>query len=134
MSNTYCLIMAGGAGTRFWPRSRVAKPKQYLSLFGDQSLIQESVKRFANFIPEESIFVVSAKSQQEVLESQTGNLPKANLIFEPVGKNTLPAIGLAALFIADKDPDGVMIVSPSDHLIQNDELFRQCIESAVLIA
>jgi mannose-1-phosphate guanylyltransferase len=126
--------MAGGAGTRFWPRSRVAKPKQYLSLFGDQSLIQESVKRFANFIPEESIFVVSAKSQQEVLESQTGNLPKANLIFEPVGKNTLPAIGLAALFIADKDPDGVMIVSPSDHLIQNDELFRQCIESAVLIA
>ena len=134
MSNTYCLIMAGGAGTRFWPRSRVAKPKQYLSLFGDQSLIQESVKRFANFIPEESIFVVSAKSQQEVLESQTGNLPKANLIFEPVGKNTLPAIGLAALFIADKDPEGVMIVSPSDHLIQNDELFRQCIESAVLIA
>jgi len=134
MSNTYCLIMAGGAGTRFWPRSRVAKPKQYLSLFGDQSLIQESVKRFANFIPEESIFVVSAKSQQEVLESQTGNLPKANLIFEPVGKNTLPAIGLAALFIVDKDPDGVMIVSPSDHLIQNDELFRQCIESAVLIA
>jgi len=126
--------MAGGAGTRFWPRSRVAKPKQYLSLFGDQSLIQESVKRFANFIPEESIFVVSAKSQQEVLESQTGNLPKANLIFEPVGKNTLPAIGLAALFIVDKDPDGVMIVSPSDHLIQNDELFRQCIESAVLIA
>jgi mannose-1-phosphate guanylyltransferase len=78
--------------------------------------------------------VVSAKSQQEVLESQTGNLPKANLIFEPVGKNTLPAIGLAALFIADKDPEGVMIVSPSDHLIQNDELFRQCIESAVLIA
>jgi len=134
MSNTYCLIMAGGAGTRFWPRSRVKKPKQYLSLFGDQSLIQESVKRFANFIPEEAIFVVSAKSQQEVLESQTGNLPKANLIFEPVGKNTLPAIGLAALLIADKDPDGVMIVSPSDHLIQNDELFRQCIESAVLIA
>ncbi len=126
--------MAGGAGTRFWPKSRIAKPKQYLSLFGDQSLIQESVKRFANFIPEESIYVVSAKSQQAVLESQTGNLPKENLIFEPVGKNTLPAIGLAALFIAEKDPEGVMIVSPSDHLIQNNELFQQCIESAALIA
>ena len=126
--------MAGGSGTRFWPRSRVSKPKQYLSLFGEKSLIQESVQRFANFIPEESIYVVSAKNQQEVLESQTGNLPKDNLIFEPVGKNTLPAIGLAAIFIAEKDPDGVMIVSPSDHLIQNDELFRQCIESAVLIA
>jgi len=134
MSKNYCLIMAGGSGTRFWPRSRVAKPKQYLSLFGDQSLIQESVQRFANFIPEESIYVVSAKSQQAVLESHTTNLPITNLIFEPVGKNTLPAIGLAALFIAEKDPDGVMIVSPSDHLIQNEALFQQCIESAALIA
>jgi mannose-1-phosphate guanylyltransferase len=126
--------MAGGAGTRFWPKSRVAKPKQYLSLFGDQSLIQESVGRFAAFIPPESIYVVSAKSQQAVLESQTTNLPKENLIFEPVGKNTLPAIGLAALFMAEKDSEGVMIVSPSDHLIQNNELFQQCIESAALIA
>jgi len=134
MSKNYCLIMAGGSGTRFWPRSRVAKPKQYLSLFGDQSLIQESVKRFSNFIPEDCIYVVSAKSQKEVLESQTTNLPRQNMIYEPVGKNTLPAIGLAALFIAEKDPDGILIVSPSDHLIQNDELFRQTIESAVLIA
>lgn len=134
MSKNYCLIMAGGSGTRFWPRSRVVKPKQYLSLFGDLSLIQESVQRFANFIPEECIYVVSAKSQQEVLESQTTNLPKENMIYEPVGKNTLPAIGLAALFIAEKDPDGILIVSPSDHLIQNDELFQQCIESAALIA
>ena len=134
MSKNYCLIMAGGSGTRFWPRSRVVKPKQYLSLFGDLSLIQESVQRFANFIPEDCIYVVSAKSQQEVLESQTTNLPKGNMIYEPVGKNTLPAIGLAALFIAAKDPDGILIVSPSDHLIQNDELFQQCIESAALIA
>jgi mannose-1-phosphate guanylyltransferase len=134
MSKNYCLIMAGGSGTRFWPRSRVAKPKQYLSLFGDQSLIQESVQRFANFIPEDCIYVVSAKSQKEVLESQTTNLPKQNMIYEPVGKNTLPAIGLAALFIAEKDPNGIMIVSPSDHLIQNDDLFKQTIESAVLIA
>jgi len=134
MSSNYCLIMAGGSGTRFWPRSRVKKPKQYLSLFGDQSLIQESIKRFAGFIPEESIYIVSAKSQKEVLEEQTIKLPKENLIFEPVGKNTLPAIGLAALFIAKRDPDGILIVSPSDHLIQNDELFRQTIESAVQIA
>jgi mannose-1-phosphate guanylyltransferase len=126
--------MAGGSGTRFWPRSRVAKPKQYLSLFGDQSLIQESVQRFAQLIPEDCIYVVSAKSQKEVLESQTTNLPKQNMIYEPVGKNTLPAIGLAALFIAEKDPEGILIVSPSDHLIQNDELFRQTVESAVLIA
>ncbi len=126
--------MAGGSGTRFWPRSRVAKPKQYLSLFGEKSLIQESVQRFVHFIPEECIYVVSAKSQKEILESQTTNLPKQNMIYEPVGKNTLPAIGLAALFIAEKDPEGILIVSPSDHLIQNDELFRQTIESAAMIA
>ena len=60
MSKNYCLIMAGGSGTRFWPRSRVANPKQYLSLFGEKSLIQESVQRFANFIPEECIYIVSA--------------------------------------------------------------------------
>ncbi len=134
MSKNYCLIMAGGSGTRFWPRSVAKKPKQYLSLFGDKSLIQETVQRFANFIPEESIYVVSAKSQQGVLEEQTTNLPKENLIYEPFGKNTLPAIGLAALFIGEKDPDGIMVVSPSDHLIQNDELFRQTIESAAKIA
>ena len=126
--------MAGGSGTRFWPRSRVKKPKQYLNLFGNQSLIQESVQRFANFIPPRDIYIVSAKGQQEVLEQQTTNLPRENLIYEPVGKNTFPAIGLAALFISGKDPDGILIVSPSDHLIQNDELFRQTIESAVLIA
>ncbi len=134
MSHNFCLIMAGGSGTRFWPRSRIKKPKQYLSLFGNRSLIQESVQRFSNFISEENIYIVSAKGQKEVLEQQTANLPKKNLIYEPVGKNTLPAIGLAALFISEKDQEGIMIVSPSDHLIQNDELFKQTIESAVKIA
>jgi len=134
MRNNYCLIMAGGSGTRFWPRSRTKKPKQYLNIFGDQSLIQATVQRFAQFMPEGNIFIVSAKTQQEVLEEQVANLPKENLIYEPVGKNTLPAIGLAALFVAGKDPEGIMIVSPSDHLIQNDALFIQTIESAALIA
>ncbi len=134
MSTNYCLIMAGGSGTRFWPKSRVKKPKQYLSIFGDQSLIQETVQRFARFISEDKIYVVSASGQKEVLEEQTTNLPTENLIFEPVGKNTLPAIGLAALTIFENDPEGIMIVSPSDHLIRNDELFRQTIESAALIA
>ncbi|HWS01268.1 MAG TPA: mannose-1-phosphate guanylyltransferase [Prolixibacteraceae bacterium] len=134
ISNNYCLIMAGGSGTRFWPRSRVKKPKQYLSIFGDKSLIQETVQRFSQFMPVEHIHIISARAQKEVLEEQVSNLPKGNFIYEPVGKNTLPAIGLAALFIEEKDPEGVMIVSPSDHLIQNDPLFIKTIESATLIA
>ena len=112
--------MAGGSGTRFWPRSRKAKPKQFLTIFGNESLIQATISRFANFIPDESIYVVSNKGQKEILEEQATRLLKENLIYEPVGKNTLPAIGLAALFIAKNDPDGIMVVSPADHLTQND--------------
>lgn len=134
MSNKHCLIMAGGSGTRFWPRSRKANPKQFLTIFGNESLIQATISRFANFIPDKSIYVVSNKGQKEVLEQQTSRLPKENLIYEPVGKNTLPAIGLAALFIAKNDPDGIMIVSPADHLTQNDKLFQETIESAAKIA
>ena len=134
MSNKHCLIMAGGSGTRFWPRSRKAKPKQFLTIFGNESLIQATISRFGNFIPDESIYVVSNKGQKEVLEEQATRIPKGNLIYEPVGKNTLPAIGLAALFIAKNDPDGIMVVSPADHLTQNDELFQETIESAAKIA
>ncbi len=134
MSNLQCLIMAGGSGTRFWPRSRKAKPKQFLTLFGEQSLIQATISRFARFIDNDSIYVVSSQSQKDILEEQAPALKKENLIYEPFGKNTLPAIGLAALFMSKSNPDGIMVVSPADHLIQNDPLFQETIESAVKIA
>ena len=78
--------MAGGSGTRFWPRSRKANPKQFLTIFGNESLIQATISRFANFIPDESIYVVSNKGQKEILEEQATRLLKENLIYEPVGK------------------------------------------------
>jgi mannose-1-phosphate guanylyltransferase len=126
--------MAGGSGTRFWPRSKAVKPKQYLNLFGTESLLQSTIKRFSIFTPTENIYVVSGKSQATVLEEQTTMLPKDNLIYEPVGKNTLPCIGLAAMFAEKENPHGVMVVSPADHLIENDELFRDTILAAVKIA
>jgi mannose-1-phosphate guanylyltransferase len=126
--------MAGGSGTRFWPRSKAAKPKQYLNLFGNDSLLQSTIKRFSTFTETDNIYVVSGKSQAAVLEEQTPMLPKANLIYEPVGKNTLPCIGLAAMFAEKENPDGVMVVTPSDHLIENDELFRDTVLAAVKIA
>lgn len=134
MTNLFTLIMAGGSGTRFWPRSKEAKPKQYLNLFGDESLLQSTIKRFTLFTPTENIYVVSGKSQATVLEEQTPTLPKANLIYEPVGKNTLPCIGLAAMFAEKENSDGIMVVTPSDHLIENDELFRDTVLAAVKIA
>lgn len=134
MENLYCLIMAGGGGTRFWPRSRKEKPKQYLSILEDESLISSTITRFKKFIPEKQIFVVSAKSQEKILKEHASSLPVENLIFEPVGKNTLPAIGLAALFIAKNDPDGIMIVSPADHLVKNNQIFQDSVEAATMIA
>ena len=134
MSNIYSLIMAGGSGTRFWPRSKVKKPKQFLNILGKDSLIQETIHRFATFTNTENIYVVSNKSQAEVLEAQTPMLPKENLIYEPVGRNTLPCIGLAAMFAEKENPDGIMVVTPSDHLIQNNELFRDTVLAGAKIA
>ena len=134
MTKIYSLIMAGGSGTRFWPRSKTVKPKQYLNLSGHESLLQSTIKRFSTFTEPENIYVVSGKSQATVLEEQTPMLPKANLIYEPVGKNTLPCIGLAAMFTEKENPHGVMVVTPSDHLIGNDERFRDTILAAVKIA
>lgn len=134
MDNIFCLIMAGGAGTRFWPGSKVAKPKQYLNIVGAESLLQSTIKRFSTFTQEERIYVVSGKDQSAVLERQTPMLPKKNLIYEPVGKNTLPCIGLAAMVAEKENPDGIMVVSPSDHLIENVDLFKNTVLTAVKIA
>ncbi|MCF6333179.1 MAG: hypothetical protein L3J11_07835 [Draconibacterium sp.] len=134
MKNLYTLIMAGGLGTRFWPRSKTAKPKQYLNMFGTDSLLQSTIKRFSTFTETDNIYIVSGKNQANVLEEQTTMLPKENLIYEPVGKNTLPCIGLAAMFAEKENPDGIMVVSPADHLINNDELFKDTILAAVKIA
>jgi len=134
MKDLYTLIMAGGSGTRFWPRSKTRKPKQYLNIFGDDSLLQDTIKRFATFTENENIYVVSSRTQAEVLEEQTPMLPKENLIYEPIGKNTLPCIGLAAMYAEKENPDGIMVVSPADHLIQNNKLFQDTILAAAKIA
>jgi len=134
MQNIYTLIMAGGSGTRFWPRSKTKRPKQYLNIFGEKSLLQDTIDRFATFTSHDKIYIVSSATQSEVLEAQTPMLPKENLIYEPVGKNTLPCIGLAAMYAELEDPEGIMVVSPSDHLIANNELFKDTVLAAAKIA
>nr|WP_319509765.1 mannose-1-phosphate guanylyltransferase [uncultured Draconibacterium sp.] len=134
MKDLYTLIMAGGSGTRFWPRSKTVKPKQYLNIFGDKSLLQDTIERFATFTKQENIYIVSSATQAKVLEKQTPMLPKENLIYEPIGRNTLPCIGLAAMYAERENPDGVMVVSPSDHLITNNTLFESTVLAAAKIA
>ena len=130
----YSVIMAGGSGTRFWPRSREGKSKQFLTILGKQSLIQSTVTRFRSFIEPKDIFIVAKKSQKKELEKHVFKVPKENFLFEPMGKNTAPCIGLGALFVQQRDSDGIMVVSPSDHLIQKEANFRKAVIAAGKLA
>jgi len=117
------LIMAGGKGTRFWPLSTEEKPKQFLKLLSEDTMIQMTVKRLEKLIPIERIFIVTAKQYVNLVEEQLPNLPKKNIIVEPVGKNTAPCIALSAFIIDKYYKNSTIAVLPSDHLISNDDKF-----------
>ncbi|HQU72150.1 MAG TPA: sugar phosphate nucleotidyltransferase, partial [Calditrichia bacterium] len=122
--NIYGVLMAGGTGTRFWPRSRRAMPKQVLNIFGENTMIQETHQRLAGLVKDANILIVTNGVQQEIISRQLTVLEENNYIIEPFGRNTAPCIGLAALHIAQDDPDGVMVVLPADHLITDVETFQ----------
>jgi len=137
---TFVVILAGGAGTRFWPLSREKMPKQFLSLIGEESLLQQTVSRVRGLTPPERMIVVTSKSQVEETLRQLAPNPRGKdhqlcpVIIEPRALNTAPAIGLAAVFVRRVDPDGVMVVLPSDHYIRDQEKFSRDIENAIRIA
>ena len=118
------VIMAGGKGTRFWPLSTEEKPKQFLNLFGEKTMIQMTVDRILPIIPMERIFISTSKDYVEMVKEQLPDLPIENIIVEPVGRNTAPCIGLAAFHINKRYADAEMVVLPSDHLIEYEEKFR----------
>lgn len=132
--NLYAVIMAGGVGSRFWPRSRKATPKQLLKIFGDKTMIQETVSRLNGLIPEKNIFIITNEDQAEKIREQLNHIPKGNVIAEPFGKNTAPCIGLAATLIKHKDPEGVLIILPADHLIPDVKKFQKVLKTAVKFA
>ena len=129
------LIMAGGRGGRFWPRSRKNLPKQFLSLTGDgRTMIQITVERILPIVEMEDIFIVTNKDYKELVQEQLPNLPEENILCEPVGRNTAPCIGLGAVQIERKYADAVMMVLPSDHLIKYNRMFLRTLEDACQIA
>ncbi len=132
--NIYAVIMAGGVGSRFWPRSTEQNPKQLLRIFGENTMIQDTVNRLDGLVEDQNIFVVTNKIQRAKIIDQLSQLPEENIIAEPFGKNTAPCIGLAATIIKAKDPDAVMVILPADHLIQNVEEFRRVIKLAAEFA
>lgn len=124
------LIMAGGKGTRFWPLSTEEKPKQFLRLVGEETMLQMSVKRLEKLIPMERIFIVTGKKYMQLVKLQLPNLPQENIILEPVGKNTAPCIALSAFHIDKIYKDATIVVLPSDHLIKDEDSFIEVLNSA----
>ncbi len=126
--------MAGGAGTRFWPKSREQRPKQLLNIFGPGTMLQNTVERLRPLMPARNIFVIATTAYAKEIARQLPDLPIANLLIEPTGKNTAPCIGLGAIYLRRLDPDGVMVVLPSDHLIEDNETFLSMLRAGEQIA
>lgn len=126
----YAVIMAGGTGTRFWPLSKKRKPKQFLSLFSEKSLLQETVDRLDGMIPQNRVMVITNRDYKEWVSEQIPHIPEEFIIGEPVAKNTAPCIASAAAVLLRKDPDAVMMVMPADHQIQNREALYSVLNSA----
>ncbi len=130
----FAIIMAGGVGSRFWPRSRVRNPKQLLKIFGDDTMIQSTVKRLEGLVKNENIFIITNKVQKLRVKDQLPQIPIENIIDEPFGKNTAPCIGLASLFVKRRNPEAVTIVLPADHLIQDTSRFLLNLKQAAEFA
>lgn len=128
----YVVIMAGGTGTRFWPYSRNSKPKQFLDVVGTgRSLLQMTFDRFEPFVPKENILIVSNDIYKETIKDQLPSLKNDQILLEPIKRNTAPCIAYAAYKIKKKDPNALMVVAPSDHLILQEEKFLKVIEKAI---
>ena len=130
MDNYYAVIMAGGGGTRLWPLSREASPKQMLRLFDESSLFQISVRRLYGLFTPEQIFVVTVADQVHSLRQHCPEIPEANFIIEPQPRGTASVVGLAAVVLKKRDPDAVMAVLTADHYIGDQELFRKMLSAA----
>jgi mannose-1-phosphate guanylyltransferase len=123
----HAIVMAGGSGTRFWPASRAALPKQLLPLAGDRTLLENTIERLEGLVPPDRTMVVTSARLLDAVRAQLPGLPESGLVGEPCKRDTAPCIGLAALLVSRTDPDATMAVMPSDHVIRPAEKFRDAI-------
>ena len=130
----YFVIMAGGSGTRFWPRSREQRPKQLIRVTGEHTLLQHTVLRLVPEVPAERVMIITRGDHSAETAQQLADHPGIQVVGEPQGRDTAACIGLAATLIARKDPDAVMAVTPADHLIEPAERFRAAVEQAERVA
>jgi len=127
----YAVIMAGGIGSRFWPKSRRQHPKQFLNVLGEATLIQNTVGRLQGLIPPEQCYIVTHERYVEQTRAQLPAVPEANILAEPISRNTAPCIAFAAAQLLAKDPDATMVVLPADHVITNVAHFLNVLRTAI---
>jgi mannose-1-phosphate guanylyltransferase/mannose-6-phosphate isomerase len=133
----YAVILAGGSGTRFWPLSRHLYPKQLLRIMGDDTLIQQTMRRVVGCVEAERVLISTNPAQAESIRVQLGEWKdrlERNFVIEPEGRNTAPAIGLAALEVASRDPNGVMVILPADHVVTGEAKFQAAVRLGARLA
>src|SRR5438270_4520159 len=133
-SNFYPVILAGGRGTRFWPLSRKKCAKQLLALDGKQTMIQQTVTRLLPLARPKQFWIITNEDLRPAILKQLPKLPISQVLAEPMGRNTAPAIGLAAFLLLREHPDAVIGMFPSDHVIADESRYRKTIERGVEIA
>jgi len=131
MEHYYSIILAGGVGKRFWPLSRKNNPKQLLDIAGNKSMINLTIDRLLSLSDLDHIYIMTNQEQADLIMRQNKALTHDHFIIEPSGKNTAPAIGLAAMHVLKRDPDAVMGLFPADHLITNTEIFTHTVQEAI---
>lgn len=132
LNQNYCVIMAGGIGSRFWPWSTTEHPKQFLDILGTgESLLQLTFKRFLNLCPAENIFIVSNSAYIDLIQKQLPEIPVSNILLEPIRRNTAPCIAYASYRIKKANPKAQIVVTPADHLIENETVFIENIRTGL---
>ncbi len=133
--NFYCVIMAGGVGTRFWPMSKTNRPKQFIDILGTgETLLQQTFKRFEKVCPVENIYIVTNEIYRELTKEQLPEISYEQIVCEPSRRNTAPCIAYANYKIEQINPDASIVVAPSDHIIMKEDMFTEIISSALKAA
>lgn len=131
-NNNYCVIMAGGIGSRFWPYSRKSKPKQFLDFFGTgQTLLQQTYERYKKIVPPENVLIITNQEYKSLVLEQLPELTDNQILLEPARRNTAPCIAWAASYVKQQNPEANMVVAPSDHLILKESDFIEAIRKGL---
>ena len=134
MSNRYIIIMAGGRGERFWPKSRLARPKHLQPIVGDKTMLAQTVERVAALVPQENLIIITNAEQRDVILADLPQLSPDQVVGEPVGRDTAAAVGLATVLVQARDPEATYAILPADHVIHDSEAYRRVLDQAFTAA